>query len=125
MTWTFIVPRALPSMNARIHNAGPTRWKYARERDEWLQWFQVARTTERIPAAVGPRRLLVERLYAGREQERDFINLVGGCKAPVDALVLAGLLVDDKPSMLVDSYVQARAGKGEGGRARFTLEDMP
>ena len=49
--------------------------------------------------------------FSGRERERDYVNLVGGCKAVVDALVSQGLLVDDKPKFLADEYRQERQAR--------------
>ena len=59
----------------------------------------------------------------GREQERDYVNLVGGCKLVVDALVLEGLLVDDKPALLDDRYLQERVAKDQPSGVWFELAD--
>jgi hypothetical protein len=64
----------------------------------------------------------VTRVYSGRERERDYVNLVGGCKAVVDALVLEGLLVDDAPKFVTDEYKQVRGDRSE---TWFELEDLP
>lgn len=124
MTWSFFIARRPPSLNDRLHNSGPTRWRYAKVRDEWCLEVRAARLAQGIPKATGPRMLLVRRLYKGREQERDFINLVGGYKPVVDALVLEGLLVDDRPAMLVDAYEQERVDKGRQSGVWFELGEV-
>lgn len=125
MSWRFFIAKRLPSLNDRMQNAGASRWKYAAERDEWRMWFMTARLKHAIPKATKARKLVVTRVYGGREQERDRVNLIGGMKAVVDALVLEGLLVDDKPRWLVDEYFQRRASCNELVGAYFELEDLP
>lgn len=124
MTWRFFVERRPPSMNERLHNSGPTRFAYAKVRDLWILEFRAARLAHRIPKATGPRRMLARRAYGGREQERDYVNLVGGFKPIVDAMVREGLLVDDEPAQLADRYEQARVGKGERCGVWFELADI-
>lgn len=106
--WRWFVPKSTPTLNDRIVNCGSSRWRYAQERDEWATWFLAARTNLQIPKATGARRLLVLRAFSGRERLRDYVNLVGGCKAVIDALVLQDLLVDDSPKWLEDDYRQER-----------------
>jgi hypothetical protein len=122
-TWAFFIARRPPSLNEHVQNSGPARWKYKREREAWCAAVRTARDEHAIPKATGPRWLIVRRQYKGREQERDYINLVGGCKALVDALVLEGLLVDDKPALLVDCYEQERVGKEQQSGVWFELGD--
>ena len=109
--WKFIIDRDPPSLNERLHNAGPTRWKYARLRDEWALLFTVERLRLAIPKATGKRVVTLQRLYNGRQQERDYGNLVGGCKLVIDAMVKCHLLQDDAPSMLDDTYLQQKSGR--------------
>jgi hypothetical protein len=124
MNWAFFIARRPPSLNERIQNNRAGNWKYKREREAWCAAVRAARDDHAIPKATGPRWLIVRRQYKGREQERDYINLVGGCKALVDALVLEGLLVDDKPSLLVDCYEQERVGKEQQSGVWFELGDV-
>lgn len=124
MTWSFFVERRPPSLNDRLHNSGPTRFAYAKVRDLWIMEFRAARLAHRIPRATGRRSLLARREYSGREQERDYINLVGGFKPIVDAMVHEGLLVDDKPAMLVDRYEQLRVEKGRPSGVLFELASV-
>jgi hypothetical protein len=123
-SWAFFIARRPPSLNERIQNSRAGNWKYKREREAWCAAVRSARYEHAIPKATGPRWLIVRRQYKGREQERDYINLVGGCKALVDALVLEGLLVDDKPSLLVDCYEQERVGKEQQSGVWFELGDV-
>ncbi len=108
MTWTFVISRRAPSLNEHVQNAGPSRWKYKKEREIWCLEFRKVRIELAIPKATAKRRLVVHRAYCGREKERDYVNLVGGMKVIVDALVLEGLLVDDAPKHLDDEYLQER-----------------
>lgn len=126
MTWGFFVGMRLPSLNDRVSNVGNARWKYAEQRDEWRMLIRAAwrRDAPALPKAIGKRSLVVQRCYKGREKERDFVNLVGGCKSVVDALVLEGLLVDDSPSLLADRYEQRRVGKDEPSGVWFELGDV-
>lgn len=69
--------------------------------------------SENTPKRDNParRRLVITRHSAG---ELDYGNLVGGCKPLVDALVREGLLYDDSPKWLDESYLQAKTTKGRG-----------
>jgi hypothetical protein len=122
--WRFFIERRPPSLNDRLHNSGPTRFAYAKVRDLWILEFRAARLAHRIPKATGPRRLVARRQYSGREQARDYINLVGGFKPIVDAMVTEGLLVDDEPAMLADRYEQERVAKGQASGIGFELADL-
>jgi hypothetical protein len=104
--WEFFIERSASSLNDRLANVGAKRWAYARERGEWLQWAQLARINGRIAKAKGKRRVVMTRFFGGRQRPFDYINLVGGAKSLVDALVLAELLVDDTPAQLEDHYRQ-------------------
>jgi hypothetical protein len=123
VTWTFFIARRPPSLNERLHNGGPTRFAYAKVRDAWIWEFRAARLAHGIPAATGPRRLIARRIYSGREQERDFVNLVGGYKPVIDAMVRERLLVDDRPAMLADTYEQVRI-PGQPSGVWFELAEL-
>lgn len=124
MIWRFFIERRPPSLNDRLHNSGPTRFAYAKVRDLWIMEFRAVRLAHRIPAATGPRSLRAVRQYSGREQERDYINLVGGFKPVIDAMVSEGLLVDDAPALLADRYEQERVAKGQASGVGFELADI-
>lgn len=124
MIWRFFIERRPPSLNDRLHNSGPTRFAYAKVRDLWIMEFRAARLAHRIPAATGPRSLRAVRQYSGREQERDRVNLIGGYKPVIDAMVSEGLLVDDAPKWLDDRYEQERVAKGHASGVGFELADI-
>lgn len=127
MTWGFFVGMRLPSLNDYVHNSGPSRWRYKKQREDWRLLIRNAarRDAPDLAAAVGKRTLLVRREYKGREKERDFVNLVGGCKVVVDALVLEGLLKDDCPALLADRYEQVRVGKECPSGVWFEIGEDP
>lgn len=52
----------------------------------------------------------------------DYGNLVGGCKVLIDRLVNLGLIVDDSPQWLTESYDQRRCAKGEKPRTVVRIE---
>jgi hypothetical protein len=123
LCWAFFVPLPLPSLNDRVHNAKAGHWKYKKQREEWCAAVRVAAHDAGVAKAIGRRTLTVRRFYKGRQQERDYVNLVGGCKVVVDALVLEGLLVDDKPSLLEDRYEQMRVSKEHESGTWFVLSE--
>lgn len=57
------------------------------------------------------RNVTFTRHYAGREREMDHANMVGGMKGAVDAMVRAGLLVDDSPKWFAAEYRQVRSDR--------------
>ncbi len=110
-SWTFALAKCLGSLNDHVVNAGASRWKYKRDRNEWQLLFANARQMNAITRPMGKRTLILTRLYSGRERERDYDNLVGACKPVLDAMVKAGLLVDDAPAFLDCTYRQERASE--------------
>ena len=105
--WSFHVHRDPPSLNARLFN-GQRGWMYRKERDAWVSEFRAVRLLQRIPKAVGKRRVTLTRNYAGRQQLRDRDNLAGGMKACVDALVIEGVIANDDAIGAEIHYAQAR-----------------
>lgn len=128
--WSFVVERDPPTLNARIVNAGDSRFRYAKERDLWVMEFRVQRVNHRIPRAdqmrfaPGPtphtmtspprRRVTLRRVWGGRQRERDKDNLIGGMKVVVDAMVLEGLLADDSAARAEIHYEQIKHGSDAG-----------
>jgi hypothetical protein len=123
LCWAFFVPMRLPSLNDHVQNAGAARWKYKKQREQWCAAVRKAARDAGVAKAIGRRTLTVRRFYKGREQERDYVNLVGGCKVVVDALVLEGLLVDDSPTLLEDRYEQMRVSKEHDSGTWFVLSE--
>lgn len=96
--WEFTIARRVHSLNAHRGNYGGQRWAYKRDRDAWQWEFKVARINARIPSAIAKRRVMLTRLYSGRERAFDVDNLVGGMKLVIDAMVREGLLIGDDPA---------------------------
>lgn len=105
-SWSFDIPREIGTVNTHAVN-GRFGWKYRRDRDGWADDFMAIRVLRRIPVAQRKRRVTLTRLYNGRQQEMDARNM--DFKACVDAMKIAGLLVDDNPAMLEDHYQQERS----------------
>jgi Holliday junction resolvase RusA-like endonuclease len=59
------------------------------------------------------RRVTITRRFAGRCQELDRDNLVGGAKPLVDALALAGLVLDDDKAHIELHVLQERHERNE------------
>lgn len=119
--WAFTLDKRLSSANLRTVNAGPARWRYAKERDAWQWLVKAGRLEHRIPAAVAKRRVTIERVRAGRCQEMDRDNLVAGAKPLVDAIAREGLLVSDKPEWLELHVMQRR---GDSNVTIVTIENL-
>ncbi len=117
-TWTFDVPHEIGSLNQRVFN-GRMGWKYRKDRDQWAEDFTVFAAFLRIPAAKGKRRVTLTRLYSGQQKEMDRRNM--DFKACLDAMKIAGLILDDKPALLEDIYRQER-GKVRG--VRVLIEEV-
>lgn len=116
--WTVVIPKKLLSANAGVVNRGPTRWKYAKERDEWRQWLVQTPIMAKLPwkGLHLPRTVTITRLYSGREREMDERNI--DTKALVDSMVRAGLLVDDSPRWLT-LHVEQERSEASGVRVRI------
>jgi Holliday junction resolvase RusA-like endonuclease len=120
-TWSFLIERDPPSLNRRVVNAGATAWRYRRERTAWGWELRNVRLLQRIPLALGRRRLTLTRVYHGRQKERDHDNLVGGLKVAVDAIAFEGLIVNDSPQMVDIAYKQ-EPGRPTG--LRVLIEEL-
>lgn len=105
-SWTWLIEKDAASLNKRHVNDGHRGHMYRRERNQWLQWCQLAMVNQRIPKATHKRRATFTRMFGDRMRPFDYANFVGGLKPLVDAMVECGLLVDDSPKMLEDHYMQ-------------------
>ena len=143
MTWTIRIPRAVPSANARYCNGRDrvSRALYRKLRNAWAAdliaaWRNASARGETLPLC-GPgravkRRLVLTRVMGKGQREYDFGNLVGGCKAIVDAMLPskpprevlekgkrvlkagvpgAGLIYDDSPAWVDVTYRQERGAQ--------------
>lgn len=92
-----VVPGRPPELH---HGKDMNRWQRAakvRDRKELvLRLAQGERNRLRLPVVCPRERRSVQPVVYWRGPERDEINLLQDLKADVDALVMAGLLVDDK-----------------------------
>jgi hypothetical protein len=122
-SWTFLVDRDAPSQNTMGGNKGGGRWRYKTERKGWVYVLQNWKLSLRIGDAAVRRRVSITRCYSGQQKERDHGNLVGGLKAAVDAMVIVGLLRDDKPKWAEIHYHQRRVEKSERGTV-ITVEEL-
>lgn len=107
--WDFTLPLATPSQNdasASNHGQPWERKKYAKQRGDWQLLLGATMGRLAIPRARGKRRVLITRLYGIRGQAMDPSNLAGGCKLVLDAMVRAGLLVDDAERWIEAHYYQ-------------------
>lgn len=113
--WVLVLDKRLTSANLHTVNAGASRWRYAKERDEWQEWVRLRRVNERVTTArpSGKRRVTIERQYAGRCQEMDRDNLTAGAKPLVDALIREQVAFDDNPAWLELHVTQVRADRNQ------------
>lgn len=126
--WAFALDKRITSANTRTVNAGASRWRYAKERDEWgwLVRLAIALALRESPKyrrsrPSSKRRVTITRAYAGRCQEIDRDNLVSGCKTLIDALVREGVVHDDGAEWL-ELHVQQ--DRGEKNETRVLVEEL-
>ena len=108
-SWTFTIEMPAASLNVRSTNKGGRRFAYKKARDQWHWWFRERRLALRIPVARRRRRVMLTRLYTGRQKELDRDNLIGGLKLVVDALVREELLAGDDSARAEIHYRQVPA----------------
>ncbi len=108
-SWSLFIPLDAKGMNSRIVNSGASRWAYASERDSWSLVLRNAMRLADVPRATQFRRVTLTRCYHGRQRMLDRDNHIGGAKSLVDALVKAGVLVDDDAKHAEINYRQERA----------------
>ena len=120
-TWQTMIPRAVNSGNARIHNVGASRWAYKAERQGWERDMLAVRLAMGIPVATTRRRVTLTRLIDKGQRAFDEDNLRTGCKPIVDAMVKAGMLVGDRPQDAEIHYAQTKA---IGGGLYVELEEV-
>jgi Holliday junction resolvase RusA-like endonuclease len=94
--------------------------KFRRARGQWvlmirnaMQWAKCPRSTDLV------RRVAYVRIMGKGEREWDYDNLVGGGKMVFDAMIEAGLIVDDSAKWCVREYSQER-GPVSGLRLEVT-----
>lgn len=118
-SWMFVLDRELKSVNSRIVNSIAAGHAYRKDRDAWAWEIRAQRLKLKIPRALQLRRMVITRLYSGRQREWDHDNF--GAKQLVDAIVREGLLLGDDPSHLEATYRQERAAKSG---VRVLIEEL-
>ena len=99
-----LVGYEVPSQNVTMKQ----HWsKRSKERKNLERWIRVL--TGNVPKAEGPRKLHIQAIR--KRLITDDANLRGGAKGLVDAIVAAGLLVDDKDAMAKIAYSQLTLGQ--------------
>lgn len=120
--WGLSLDKRIESANSYTVNSGASRWRYAKERDEW-QWLIKAATALckiRRAQKAGKRRVTITRHYTGRCKEMDRDNL--SVKPLVDALVREAVLFDDDASHLELHVLQMRT---QVNLTHVLIEELP
>lgn len=129
MTWTVRLPIQALSENDIVSRCGDSsgtarrKWRlYTRVRDQCIIALRAWRHHDSIPHAEVQREACVVRLYGKGQRDYDYGNLSGGMKPVLDAMEATGLIVDDSPRWLRDTYDQHRDRERPG--IEITLRDV-
>lgn len=114
--WEFVLDKRIESANNRTVNAGASRWRYAKQRDDWgwlvkIAALSITRSGLIMARSSVKRRVTITRRYAGRCRLLDKDNL--GVKPLVDALVLEGIARDDDAVHLELHVLQVKSERNE------------
>lgn len=122
MSWTMHLEGWLPmNTNKRDRAHWGTRTKELGRVVGELGWQQLQ---QRIPAATGPRRVLVTIVKSKRSHRADDRdNLHARAKSILDALVFLRMLVDDNPEQCHLEIVE-QAERADTPSVRIELEDV-
>lgn len=123
-TWQFHIALPVQSGNRHIYNVGSSRWRYAKERNDWQTAIKAERIGQRIPTATGKRRVTFTRYYGGRQREFDGDNFQTGLKMIRDAMIREGLIVDDRREFAEFAYVQVQTDVEEQRGLLVTIEEF-
>jgi hypothetical protein len=149
-SWTFTIPRPLPSQNRAPHNTSPmASHQYRRAREAWARDIRLLAFdagVKLVDDSYKPRRrVTITRLWGKGQRALDLPNAWGGAKLVIDVLcpprvfkrakVKGGpvmehlrpgcsLIVDDSPTWADITVNQERAPDGKPA-TRITLEDLP
>lgn len=116
--WELFVAYDVPSQNDLASNRGAwspdNKWSAARSsrarykalRDTLRLFVALKMREEKVTRADKKRRVIITRYFGGHQKLRDKGNLIGGMKPLLDALVLEGALVGDRPQDVEDHYNQ-------------------
>lgn len=114
----FEVARSLPSQNKLKGNTRESSYAYSSERAWWHKQLSMAKMAKWVTPASGFRVVRITRVLGKGSKFFDMGNLVGGCKAMLDAMVNTGVLVDYSPTHCSIFYRQVR---GEFDAVRFEV----
>jgi len=104
LPWEIRVPLVIKSQNQSMYSHWST---YTRGRDAWQAPLGI------LLRPVAGLRLpwsewRITRVWGPRNRELDYGNLVGGAKPIPDALITAGVIVDDCPANFSCDYLQRK-----------------
>ncbi len=129
--WVLHVPMKPPNLNDhRVNRAGgkssgaraafaAQAARYRKARGQWVVLLRNQKQISECPDATAKRRVLYVRIMGPREKEWDYDNLVGGGKMVFDAMIGAGLPVDDS-SKWSDRENKQERGAESGLRVEVT-----
>lgn len=117
MTTHLLIPEHVPSLNGK---GGMLRAHWSKKKkiiDRYI-WFFRSQTQNRHAGRV---RLVVTRMC---RRPLDYDNLVSCYKYHLDAIVRAGIITDDGPTVILESkYEQVRVGRDEQQQTTITITD--
>jgi hypothetical protein len=119
MKTELIIPEHVPSLNGQ---GGMLRahWSKKAKIIKTYQWVFRAQTLNSHPCQV---KMTVTRLSLNPTMDYD--NLVGCYKHYVDAIVKAGIILDDGPKIIVESrYEQLKAGSKKEQQTIIVIESI-
>lgn len=119
MTTEITFPGFLPGNNGAKGLLRMGWRKRNKLRDTYVWWVR-SKTKNRHP---GPVRIRLVRYSVGIQMDWD--NLVSTGKIPIDSLVLAGVIVDDKPVIIqIREYEQVKAASKKEQKTVILIEDI-
>jgi len=120
--WTVVLEVSAPSQN-QIHGntKRDTGFKYRAFKNSFRK--MLVRNAGHIPPAKNRRRVWLVRQWALGKRAYDKGNLVGGCKALIDCLREARLLIDDTDQYVEIHYRQEPSPTGKD-RVQLTFEEF-
>ena len=119
--WTFTIPLDTPSQN-KLYASADHRWGRVQYR-KYRDIAEMVALSSKIPKATGPRLVRWTRVLGPRQRYFDEMNFIGGLKPACDGLVLAKLLVDDRPKYYRGEYDQDDTRRGEGPCLEVTISE--
>lgn len=96
-------------------------WNYHREAKNWVNWVTLATQGKRPLAPLKKANVTITRCSS---VEPDCDGLFSGMKAPLDAIVRSGIILDDRPSIINFIAKWEKAPQKEG-KIRFEIEEIP